>query len=83
MTKLESLLLFLDGHKAIFAQLLSAINTYLMAMGIVDKLLGVLIQTIIVIITGGAIIKTNNAALDQNSDNTFGAAVRKKRGIID
>lgn len=79
LTKFQELILFLDGKKAILSQLLSAVVVYLMATGIVDGLLGALLQSFILILTGGAVIVTNNAVANPALSNTLGAAIRKRR----
>ena len=81
LTNLESLLVFLDGRKAILSQLLSAFVVYLMATGVVDNLLGALLQTIILVLTGSAVIKTNNAVADMTIGNQLGVNLRNKRGL--
>ena len=82
MSKLEELLLLLDGKEAVISQILSALVVYLMAIGVIDKLLGALFQTIILVLTGGAVTTTNSAVADTTLPNTFGAAVRRKRASL-
>jgi hypothetical protein len=56
---LNDILTFLDGKKAIIFGIASAVLSYLVAGSIIDKELGALIQTILTLLSGGAVYATN------------------------
>lgn len=56
---LFKVLQFLDGKKAVILGCCSAVLSYLVAGQLIDANLGALLQTIISLLTGGAVIATN------------------------
>ena len=76
MSKIEKILLWLDGRKALLGGVLNAINAYLISAGVIDANLGGLIATIILILTGAGVIVTNNA-VKNNTD--LGIAIKQQR----
>ena len=56
---MEKLLEFIDGRKTTILAIASAICAYTVASGLITAELGALIQTIISIIAGGAVIASN------------------------
>jgi hypothetical protein len=63
---MENLLKFLDGRKAVILSICAAILSYLVAGGIIDANLGALIQTILSILAGGAVIMTDKTLGKRN-----------------
>jgi len=59
MEKLNSLLGWLDGKKSIISGLISVVNSYLVTAGLYDASIGSLIQSLVLILTGGAVYQTN------------------------
>jgi hypothetical protein len=51
---LAQLLVYLQGKKSTIIAIAGALNTYAMAVGLIDNQLGALIATVIVILGGGA-----------------------------
>ena len=56
--KLHKLLSWLQGKKTLIFGALSAVNTYLMAAGVYIPEMGALIQTILTLLSGGAVVMT-------------------------
>ena len=52
-------LLWLDGKKAILASLAQVANTYALAAGLIDMNMSVLISSVIGIVTGTAVVASN------------------------
>lgn len=63
MTKLEQLLWWLNGKKAVLLAVASAINSYAVSTSIIAPELGSLIQTLLSIVFGGAAIATQQAVV--------------------
>ena len=53
-------LTWLDGKKAIISGIANALNTYALAAGLIDSNLAVFIASVIGILTGTAVVATNN-----------------------
>lgn len=56
---MEKLLTFIDGYKTYILAIASAVISYLVASGIITADLGSLLQTIVSILAGGAVIASN------------------------
>lgn len=73
---MNDFLIWLDGKKAYLLAIFSAINSFLVASNLYDANVGVLIQTILSIIAGGAKLHTDNAI---TYNTNLGVSIRNKR----
>lgn len=60
---MQSILVWLDGKKAYILAISAAINSYLVAAGIYEASLGALLQTILSILGGGAMVATTKLGI--------------------
>ena len=56
MEKVNAVLLFLEGRKALIASLLGIVVSYLVTDGTISAPLGTMLQSLIALLTGGALI---------------------------
>lgn len=57
---MQALLTWLDGKKALIVSILSLINSYLVAVNLYDAALGTLVQSILSLLAGGAVVATKD-----------------------
>lgn len=60
MESFKAILYWLDGKKSVILAICAAILSYLVAANMMDAQLGALIQTILSILTGGAVYATSS-----------------------
>jgi hypothetical protein len=56
-------LTFLDGKKSVIMSILALVVVYLMQSGVISDNLGLLIQSILSVLTGGAVVATKKLGL--------------------
>jgi hypothetical protein len=66
MSKYEKILTWLNGKKSTILAISAAVLSYCVAGGLIDPQLGALLQTILSILTGGAVFETKRLGIKKN-----------------